>query len=82
VRAASHKRENNADVTTSFTAYRTSLISHIMDIDLRHWDPNVRLLGAQSLKAIAEFQPDSLIVTSADRAVRANVTAPLGNSTC
>jgi hypothetical protein len=53
-----------------------------MDIDLRHWDPNVRLLGAQSLKAIAEFQPDSLIVTSADRAVRANVTAPLGNSTC
>jgi hypothetical protein len=38
-------------------------------MDLRHWDSDVRLLGAQSLKAIAQLDPESLIVELGDKAV-------------
>jgi tubulin-specific chaperone D len=35
-------------------SYRLFLIDHLLDVTLRHWDSAMRILGAQSLKVIAQ----------------------------
>ncbi|EPQ54507.1 hypothetical protein GLOTRDRAFT_42674 [Gloeophyllum trabeum ATCC 11539] len=48
--------------------YRTSLIDHILSVSLRHWDPVVRQLSSQSLKAICELDLVTLGPSTASRA--------------
>ncbi|KAH9841553.1 TBCD protein [Rhodofomes roseus] len=50
--------------------YRLSLIDHLLSVTLRHWDPQMRQLGAQSLRAICELDLPSLGPDSAARAAR------------
>ncbi|KAF9808522.1 hypothetical protein IEO21_07853 [Rhodonia placenta] len=49
-------------------AYMPFLIDHLLTITLRHWDPAMRLLGAQSLRAICELELLALGPKSAERA--------------
>ncbi|KAI0754966.1 ARM repeat-containing protein [Daedaleopsis nitida] len=48
--------------------YRSFLISHLLSVTLRHWDPVMRQLGAQSLKIICELD---LVKLGPDAATRA-----------
>ncbi|OBZ71617.1 Tubulin-specific chaperone D [Grifola frondosa] len=48
--------------------YRTSLIDHLLSVTLRHWDPAMRQLGAQSLRAICQLDLAHLAPNAARRA--------------
>ncbi|TFK52538.1 TBCD protein [Heliocybe sulcata] len=48
--------------------YRDALVDHLLSVSLRHWDPNVRQLGAQSLEAICELDLEALGQSTANRA--------------
>ncbi|GHJ90423.1 hypothetical protein NliqN6_6825 [Naganishia liquefaciens] len=37
--------------------YRAAMLEHLHYTTLRHWDPAMRLIGAQSLKLICELEP-------------------------
>ncbi|KZT73795.1 ARM repeat-containing protein [Daedalea quercina L-15889] len=50
--------------------YRSSLIDHLLSVTLRHWDPQMRQLGAQSLRVICELDLPALGPDSAARAAR------------
>ncbi|KAI0917160.1 hypothetical protein AcV5_007706 [Taiwanofungus camphoratus] len=50
--------------------YQSSLIDHLLTITLRHWDPTMRQLGAQSLRAICELDLPHLGPSSAERAAQ------------
>ena len=49
--------------------YRDALLEHLMTVTLRHWDPAMRQLGAQSLRGICQLSLDSLGLSSAERVV-------------
>ncbi|OCH86383.1 TBCD protein [Obba rivulosa] len=48
--------------------YRTSLIDHLLKVTLRHWDPVMRQLGAQSLRALCALDLANLGPDAAHRA--------------
>ncbi|KAI0657425.1 TBCD protein [Cubamyces menziesii] len=48
--------------------YRPFLIDHLLSVTLRHWDPAMRQIGAQSLRAICEL---NLVQLGPDAAARA-----------
>ncbi|TDL17863.1 ARM repeat-containing protein [Rickenella mellea] len=48
--------------------YRPFLISHLLATTLRHWDVNMRILGAQSLRALCEHDLEMLGPSVATRA--------------
>lgn len=50
--------------------YRPFLIDHLFDTTLRHWEFEMRVLGAQSLRAISELDLTKLGPENAARAVR------------
>ncbi|CAE7091006.1 unnamed protein product [Rhizoctonia solani] len=41
-----------APQVAAFTEYRQSLIDHVMKTIIRHWDPKMRVLGSQALRAM------------------------------
>ncbi|PSR74805.1 hypothetical protein PHLCEN_2v9519 [Hermanssonia centrifuga] len=47
--------------------YRPCLIEHLILVTLRHWDPVVRQLGAQSLRVICQWDLSELAPTCAKR---------------
>ncbi|KAI0732028.1 TBCD protein [Fomitopsis betulina] len=47
--------------------YRPFLIDHLLSVTLRHWDPQMRQLGAQSLRAVCELDLPQLGPESAAR---------------
>jgi len=49
--------------------YRPFLVNHLFDITLRHWEFEMRVLGAQSLRAISELDLPRLGPENAARAV-------------
>jgi len=49
--------------------YRPFLIDHLFDITLRHWEFEMRVLGAQSLRVISELDLPKLGPENAARAV-------------
>ena len=55
--------------TKRHTHYRPFLIDHLFDTTLRHWEFEMRVLGAQSLRAISELDLSKLGVGNAARAV-------------
>ncbi len=50
--------------------YRGCLIDHLLAVTLRHWDPAMREIGAQSLRCICELDLVKLGPDVAKRAVR------------
>ncbi|KAF8583340.1 ARM repeat-containing protein [Ramaria rubella] len=46
--------------------YRGALLDHLIANTLVHWDPAMRFLGAQSLKAICELDLEVLLLKSVD----------------
>ncbi|KAI0354961.1 TBCD protein [Trametes cingulata] len=50
--------------------YRQFLIDHLLSVTLRHWDPAMRQIGAQSLRAICELDLGSLGPQAASRTAR------------
>ncbi|CCM03543.1 uncharacterized protein FIBRA_05677 [Fibroporia radiculosa] len=48
--------------------YRPFLIDQLISITLRHWDPSMRQLGAQSLRAICQLDLPNLASDAAHRA--------------
>lgn len=62
-------------------AYRPFLIDHLLTITIRHWDPAMRLLGAQSLRAICELELPALGPKAAERAVSMVIMLKLSNLT-
>lgn len=44
-----------------FKEYFPSMAQHLAFIKLRHWDPQIRSLAAQSLAAISPFNPEYII---------------------
>jgi hypothetical protein len=44
-----------------FPEYFESMVNHLAFIKLRHWEPAIRELAAQSLAAISPFNPDLVI---------------------
>ena len=49
--------------------YRPFLIDHLVDTTLRHWEFEMRVLGAQSLRVISELDLTTLGPENATRAV-------------
>lgn len=49
--------------------YMPFLIDHLLDTTLRHWELEMRILGAQSLRAISELEMTKLGPENAVRAV-------------
>lgn len=47
---------NTSDMRSSHEEYRSAMLEHLHYTTLRHWDPAMRLIGAQSLKMICELQ--------------------------
>ncbi|PCH40083.1 ARM repeat-containing protein [Wolfiporia cocos MD-104 SS10] len=47
--------------------YRDFLISHLLNVTLRHWDPSMRQLGSQSLRAICQLDLRILAPSAAHR---------------
>lgn len=54
--------------------YRPALIDHLLSVTLRHWDPAMRKLGAQSLASISQLDPSVLLQSSAKRVVSCGLT--------
>lgn len=53
-----------------FDEYRASLVQHLHDFTLRHWDPAMRQIGAQALAAIhVQRQNSRELHASLDREV-------------
>lgn len=52
--------------------YRPFLIDHLLSVTLRHWDPAMRQLGAQSLRTVCNLNLPLLGPEVAARAVRLN----------
>ncbi|KAI0632121.1 TBCD protein [Trametes polyzona] len=50
--------------------YRPFLIDHLLSVTLRHWDPAMRQIGAQSLRAICELDLPKLGPEAASRAAK------------
>ncbi|GBE84936.1 TBCD protein [Sparassis crispa] len=50
------------------TEYRPSMITHLLTVTLRHWDPTMRELGAQSLRCICQLDLASLGPSSVQKA--------------
>ncbi|KAH9936306.1 TBCD protein [Fomitopsis serialis] len=50
--------------------YTPSLTDHLLSVTLRHWDPQMRQLGAQSLRAICELDLPALGPECATKAAR------------
>ncbi|KAI0372156.1 TBCD protein [Pilatotrama ljubarskyi] len=50
--------------------YRPFLIDHLLSVTLRHWDPAMRQIGAQSLRAICELDVGTLAPQAASRAAK------------
>ncbi|KAI8978670.1 TBCD protein [Trametes punicea] len=50
--------------------YRPFLIDHLLSVTLRHWDPAMRQIGAQALRAICELNLACLGPEAATRAAR------------
>ncbi|KAI0761942.1 TBCD protein [Trametes elegans] len=44
-----------APEVAEYEEYRPFLIDHLLSVTLRHWDPSMRQIGAQSLRAICEL---------------------------
>ncbi|EJD50758.1 ARM repeat-containing protein [Auricularia subglabra TFB-10046 SS5] len=49
-----------------FPAYRQALLDHVIEVVIRHWDPDMRQLGALSLRAVCSVDHS----TSGSEAVR------------
>ena len=49
--------------------YRPFLIDHLLGTTLRHWELDMRVLGAQSLRVISELDMTKLGPENAARAV-------------
>lgn len=61
-----------------FDEYRASLVQHLHDFTLRHWDPAMRQIGAQALAAIhVQQQNPQELAASLDREVGSS-----GSCTC
>ena len=60
--------------------YRPFLIDHLLSVTLRHWDPQMRQLGAQSLRAICELDLPKLGPDSAAKAVSRGAYTRYANS--
>ncbi|KAI0031394.1 TBCD protein [Vararia minispora EC-137] len=58
----------SAPQVAEHVAYRSSLIDHALSITVRHWDPSVRELAAQSLRRICELDLRDLGSSCAGRA--------------
>lgn len=43
-----------------YAEYRSSIIDHLSQITLRHWDESIRQLGAQSLRRVCEVDLEAL----------------------
>ncbi|TCD65493.1 hypothetical protein EIP91_002577 [Steccherinum ochraceum] len=56
-----------APEVAGYEEYRTVLIDHVLGFTLRHWDPVMRQLGAQSLKEICHRDMSTLAPTIATR---------------
>lgn len=52
--------------------YRPFLIDHLLSVTLRHWDPAMRQLGAQSLRTVCDLDLPLLGPEVAARVVRLN----------
>lgn len=44
-----------------FKEYFTSMVDHLAFVKLRHWEPAIRELAAQSLAAISPFNPEYIL---------------------
>lgn len=53
-----------------YEEYRPILVSHVIGVTLRHWDPVMRQLGAQSLREICRHDMASLAPNVVSRVVR------------
>ncbi|ORY81205.1 armadillo-type protein, partial [Leucosporidium creatinivorum] len=49
-----------APLVAEHPEYRSSLIEHILDVGLTHYDPDIRILAASSLQALVELDPAGL----------------------
>ncbi|KAG6841983.1 hypothetical protein C0991_004474 [Blastosporella zonata] len=49
--------------------YRISLMNHILNVTLRHWDPSMRELGSQSLRAICIHDLNTLGTIAIEKSI-------------
>lgn len=49
--------------------YRPILLNHLLTVSIRHWDPVMRRLGAQSIRAICQLDLWKLGTDCIERAV-------------
>ena len=56
-----------------YEEYRPILVSHVIGVTLRHWDPVMRQLGAQSLREICRHDLATLAPSVISRVVRRSV---------
>ncbi len=53
----------------SHLEYRQQLIDHVLRTTVKHWELDMRSLGAQSLRIICALEPAKLIPGALDNAV-------------
>lgn len=66
-----------SDSSIRHKEYRPCLIEHLILVTLRHWDPVVRQLGAQSLRVICQRDLTELAPTCAKRVVGFRISSIL-----
>jgi hypothetical protein len=48
------------DFVIRFEEYRKSLVEHLVDVKIQHWDKSLRELSAKALDCITEADPSLL----------------------
>lgn len=72
-RSVSQEVSDHADA--SHLVYRDAMRKHLHNITLRHWDSDMRILGAKALSALVLAGSEDDLSTAIDTEVRLDVTA-------
>lgn len=67
---------NNADGDDSHRTYRNVMIQHLHNITLRHWDLDLRILGAKALSALVTAGTDTDLDSAIDTEVSGRGNTP------